>query len=180
MRSLVRLLSVQHTPEAQFHTLFFRVNSSLESCIYFTLRILISSVTWLAHDTWLVANGQLTTLTESMQPNAPPARWHLWVSAALPASQHRADCKCYQRCQVESIFVSDIGSHDAQQTVLWRKTTVGSCVEQRSDKTRSASELSTGRSFCDYRPPSLFLHQAARLCLFPYGTSPPGVWYAGV
>lgn len=27
----------------------------------------------------------------------------------LPTSQHRADCKCYRGCQVESIFVSDIG-----------------------------------------------------------------------
>lgn len=54
--------------------LFFRVDIRLEKCIYLILHVLISGVTWVAHDTCLVANGQLTALTDSMHPSAPPAR----------------------------------------------------------------------------------------------------------
>lgn len=50
-------------------------------------------------------------------PN-PPLHLHLITSPEddicepgrpVPTSQHRADCKCYRGCQVESIFVSDMG-----------------------------------------------------------------------
>ena len=154
---------------------FFRVHIRLVKCIYLILHVLISSVTWVAHDTCLVANGQLTALTDSMQPSAPPARWHLWASAALPTSQHTADCKCYQCCQVESIFVSDIGSHCSTNSIMTKNNS-----GQQWDKSWSASELSTVQRFLRLQPPRLLLQQTARPRLFPYGTSPPCVWYAGV
>lgn len=107
---------------------FFRVNVWLEKkCIYLPLHILISRMTWVAHDTWLLANSQLTALTDSMQPNGPPARWHLWASAALPTSQHTADCKCYQCCQVESIFVSDISSHSSANSIMTKNNSGQLC-----------------------------------------------------
>ena len=56
--------------KAQFPYVSFRVNVSLEKCIYFTLHILISTVTWVMTYNFQ-ANSQLTVLTDSMQPSAP-------------------------------------------------------------------------------------------------------------
>lgn len=157
----------------------FWVNIWLEKSIYFMLCIMISSVTLVACDTGLVANSQRTALTDSMQPNAPPARWHLWASAALPTSQYTADCKCYHSCQVESIFVSDIGSQCSTNSIMTKKTKQKWAVVLTRDLTNSGQLVSWSLLLWLQSPP-LFLHQTARLRPFPYGTSPPGVWYAGV
>lgn len=78
-------------------------------------------MTCIVRDTLLMANCQFVARTDSTQPDAPPARWHLWASAALPKSQHTADCKCYQSCQVESIFVCDIGSSCSTNSITTKK-----------------------------------------------------------
>lgn len=64
----------------------------------------------------------------------------------LPTSQHRADCKCYRGCQVESIFVSDMGSPVLSKQCNAEKPNSGlPCWPQIWEFLAGPSKLSAGR-----------------------------------
>lgn len=90
-----------------------------------------------------------------------------WQTACSPVTPLLDDiCESQQHCQHPStqqivnvisavrlsLYLSLIQAHTALQTVSWQKPTVGSWVDQRSDESWSASELSTGWSFRGYSP----------------------------
>lgn len=111
----------------------------------FTFRLAV----WygVAHNRGAVERRQYAALTDNMHPGAPPARWHLWASVAMPTSHHTADCKCYQSCQVEAIFVLCISTQWLTNT-LNATNQAANCLDQRSDKPWLASERPPVQGFC--------------------------------
>lgn len=138
---------------------------------------------WLALSCWLLMMHDLWRTASSQHwqtdSSAPPARWHLWASATLPTSQHTTDCKCYQCCQVESIFVSHIGSQCSTNSIM-AKTNGGQSCWPEIWQILVGYWAVNWSEILGLWSPSLILHQTTRPHLFPYGTSPPCVWYAGV